>query len=94
MAEVQIVKMDDYSERWRVTKKNKPTKIVEVRYDEDRIIKGVALLSDDERKELVVLSELDVLAIGVALEAGNYKLEREPKPPKIRTGCNEDEVKT
>lgn len=76
--EAEIIKMDDFSERWRVTKKNK-TKIVEIRFDEDKIVKGVSLLSELEREELVRLTELDVLAIVKVLEAGNYKLEREPE---------------
>jgi len=75
MAEAEIVKMDDFSERWRVTKKNK-TKIVEIRFDEDKIVKGVSLLSELEREELTRLTELDVLAIVKVLEAGEYKLER------------------
>jgi len=91
MAEAVIAKMDDFSERWRVTKKNKTTKIVEMRFDEDRIVKGVSLLSELEREELVRLSEIDVLAIVKVLEAGEYKLEREPKPKSITTGCNASE---
>lgn len=81
MAEAEVIKMDDFAERWRITKKNE-SKIVEVRFDEDRIVKGVVLLSDVERRELFRLSELDLLAIVKALEAGEYKLEREKKEPK------------
>jgi len=75
--EAEIIKMDDFSERWRVTKKNK-TKIVEIRFDEDKIVKGVSLLSELEREELTRLTELDVLAIVKVLKEGGYKLEREP----------------
>ncbi|GAI33526.1 unnamed protein product [marine sediment metagenome] len=78
MAEAKVIKMDDFAERWRITKKNE-SKIVEVRFDEDRIVKGVVLLSDVGREELLRLSELDLLAIVKALEAGEYKLEREKK---------------
>jgi len=78
MADAQVIKMDDFAERWRITKKNE-SKIVEVRFDEDRIVKGVVLLSDVGREELLRLSELDLLAIVKALEVGEYKLEREKK---------------